>query len=133
MATPAYRKNTSTFEFTNPHPKGIRTVGDCVFRAISIATGKSWLEVYDELTALGREALAPPNDKRVFVPYLDKIGTRLPVMTNGKRLTARQVALLSRDTYVVQVANHVVAVSGGKVKDTWDSGEKSAYVIWKIA
>jgi hypothetical protein len=51
MKTPNYRKSTTTFKYTNPHPKGIRTVGDCVIRAISIATGKDWLTVYDELVA----------------------------------------------------------------------------------
>ena len=46
------RKGTPTYAFTNPHPNGIISHDDCAYRAISIATGKDWLTVYDELTAL---------------------------------------------------------------------------------
>ena len=37
----------------NANP-GKKRVGDCVIRAIAIATGKPWLEVYDELYLVGR-------------------------------------------------------------------------------
>lgn len=138
MATPAYRQSTPTFTYTNPHPKGIRTVGDCVYRAIAIATGKSWLEVYDELTTLGRELLAPPNDPLVYGKYLDSVSkktvdVKYDTPTGKKRRTPRQLAQLHpTKTYVVSVANHVVAVKGGKVRDTWDSGYKSAYKVWEL-
>lgn len=126
------RKNTSVFTFTNPHPKGIKTASDCVYRAISIATGKDWLTVYDELYALGRELLAPPNDMKTVTKYLDAIAKRVPVMYNGKRLTGANIAATSRKTYVIRTAGHLAAIKGGKVRDTWDSSEKSTYIIWEI-
>ncbi len=133
MSKPAYRQSTETFTYTNPHPKGIRTVGDCVIRSISIATGKSWLDVYDDLTKLGRELLAPPTDMKVVTAYLDPIATRKPVKVDGKRLTGRNLAQLKgRHTFVVRVAGHLLAIKGGKVRDTWDSGDKSAYIIWEF-
>lgn len=124
-------KKTATFEYTNPHPNG-KHIGDCVIRAISVATGKEWLKVYAELCELGREYLETPTG--VFKEYLDKIGTRLPsVIKNKKRITPRQLAKLKDgNTYVVRVANHLVTVKDGKVRDTWDSGEKSSYIIWQI-
>jgi len=131
MKTPNYRKSTTTFKYTNPHPKGIRTVGDCVIRAISIATGKDWLTVYDELVVLGRELLAPPTDMKVVTAYLDPIATRKDVKVDGKRLTARDVTKL-RGTFVIRTAGHVATVKNGKLRDTWDSGAKSAYIIWKL-
>lgn len=122
---------TATYEFTNTHPKGIRTHSDCVYRAISIATGKDWLEVYDELTALGRELLAPPNDKLTYATYLDRRADRIQVKTHGKRATGKSIARLDpAKTYVVRMANHLATVKGGKVRDTWDSGDKAAYIIW---
>lgn len=126
------RKDNETFAYTNTHPKKSKTTGDCVFRALSIATGKDWLTIYDELYTLGREVLAPSNDKKTYAKYLDQIGSRELVKENGRRLTGKDLALRSKATYIVRVAGHLLAVKGGKVRDTWDSGNKSAYVIWKI-
>jgi hypothetical protein len=128
------RTNTATFTFTNTHPKGIVTLSDCVYRAISIATGKTWLEVYDELTDLGRELLAPPNDPKTFTAYLDKLYGRKEVKVNSKRLTGADLARQHpTKTYVIRTANHVATVKGGKVRDTWDSSKKSGYIIWEVA
>lgn len=133
MPVPSYRKSTPTFTYTNPHPKGIRTLGDCVFRAIALATGKTWLEVYDDLVALGREQLAPPTDKVTYATYLDRRADRIDVMKGGKRLTPSDLAKRKDGkTYVVRVAGHLATVQGGKVRDTWDCGAKSAYVIWVL-
>lgn len=130
-------KNTDTFAFTNPNPKGLVRVGDCVFRAISIATGRDWLTVFDDLTAIGREASSPANDKLAYEPYLDKVSKRINVKVSTpdgiKRLTGRQLAEAHpTKTYVVRTAGHLLAVKNGKVRDTWDSGNKSAYIIWEV-
>ncbi len=111
---------TPTYEYTNTHPNEIKTLGDCVFRAISVATGKSWLEVYDELCELGRELLAPPNDGEAYKAYLDKIGTRVEVMVNRKRLTGKDLAKRKDGkTYIIRTAGHLSCVKDGKVRDTW--------------
>lgn len=126
-------KGTQLYAYTNPHPNGIKSHGDCVYRAISIATGKSWLEVYDELTKLGRELLACPNDKLTYATYLDRIADRIEVKTVGGRLRGKGVARLDASkTYVVRMANHLAAVKNGKVRDTWNCGDKSAYIVWEM-
>lgn len=130
MAKPSYRQNTKTFKYTNPHPKDSRGVSDCVFRAISIATGKDWLTVYDELTDLGRRLLAPANDKATFRVYLDGIGTKIPAIVKGKRLLPTD--LPKTGTFVIQQANHLTCVKNGKVLDTWNCGNRSSYMVWKI-
>lgn len=128
-------KATQLYAYTNPHPKGIKSHGDCVYRAIAIATGKDWLTVYDELTALGRELLSPPNDGNTYKTYMDRIADRIQAtnVATGKRPTGQTVARMDRSkTYVVRMANHVVCVKGGKIRDTWDCGYKSAYIIWRL-
>ena len=127
-------RTTKSYEYSNPHPKGIKSHSDCVYRAISIATGKEWLQVYDELTALGRELLAPPNDKLTYTTYLDRIADRIDAKhPNGKRRTGKDVAALDPSrVYVVRMANHLATVKGGKVRDTWNSSDKSAYLIWEL-
>lgn len=126
-------RTTLTYQYTNPHPNEIRSLADCVYRAISIATGKDWLTVYDELTTLGREHLMPPNDNKLYAIYLDKIGTRLDVKVNNKRLTGADVAKWNDgNTYIIRTAHHLAAIKDGKVRDTWNSSHKSGYIIWKL-
>lgn len=126
-------KGTKLYAFTNPHPKGIKSHGDCVYRAISIATGKDWLTVYDELTKLGRELLAPPNDKLTYATYIDRIADRITVETVGGRPKGNTVARLDPSkTYLMRMANHLACVQGGKIRDTWNCGEKAAYIVWQM-
>lgn len=126
-------RETQLYAYTNPHPKGIKSHGDCVYRAISLATGKDWLTVYDELTALGRELLCPPNDKLTYATYLDRIADRLTIKTAFKRPTGKSVARLDDSKiYVVRMANHLACVKGGKIRDTWNCGDKAAYIIWEM-
>lgn len=126
-------KATQLYAYTNPHPSGIKSHGDCVYRAISIATDKDWLTVYDELTALGRELLAPANDKLTYATYLDRIADRLEIKTAGKRPTGKTIAQLDDSkTYVVRMAHHLTCAQGGKIRDTWNCGDKSAYIVWEL-
>lgn len=126
-------KGTQYFAYTNPHPKGIKSHADCVYRAISIATGKDWLTVYDELTKLGRELLCPPNSDLTYKTYIDRIADRIEVKTVGGRLKGKGVAKLDASkTYIVRMAGHLTCVKGGKIRDTWNCGDKSAYIVWEL-
>lgn len=128
-------KATRLYAYTNPHPQGIKSRSDCVYRALSIVTGKDWLTIYDELTALGKELLSPPNDDFTYKHYLDKIGKRVkvPSVPTGKRPTGKHVARMDNSkTYVVRMAGHLTAVKGGKIRDTWNCGDKAAYITWEL-
>jgi hypothetical protein len=126
-------KATQLYAYTNPHPRGIKSNDDCVVRAISIATGKDWLTVYDELCALGRELQAMPNDRLTFCTYLDRIADRQTIQTVGGRPTGKTVARMdSSKTYVVRMAHHLACVKDGKIRDTWNCGDKSAYIVWEM-
>lgn len=129
----AKSRATSTFVYTNPHPKGVKSHGDCVYRAISIATGKDWLTIYDELTALGRELLAPPNDKLTYTTYIDRIADREDVKVDGKRLTGKTLAnRKDSKVYIIRTANHLATIRNNKLRDTWDSSDKAAYIVWRL-
>ena len=55
--------DTATFHFHNENPKN-RITGDCTFRAIATATGKSWEEVVTEMAQLSCETGYAINDKK---------------------------------------------------------------------
>lgn len=51
-----------------------KQVGDCVIRAISMATGMPWLDVYDALYWAGRGRYDMPNSNEVWGDYLYRMG-----------------------------------------------------------
>ena len=57
----------------NPNPRGKR-VGDCVIRAISIATGMCWREVYAALCRVGWDEADMPPSNEVWGLYLYLLG-----------------------------------------------------------
>ena len=115
--------------------------GDCVPRAIAIATGRSYQQVYDELTVLTsafvngsrsraakkiktRGHVTPRNGvfKDVYRPYLESLGWEfVPTMGFG---TGCQVHMraneLPKGRIIVRVSRHLAAVIDGVLHDTYD-------------
>lgn len=99
------------------------TGGDCVTRAIAIATCESYKKVRDALTELTKEmtgGLETSAANGVTGPvshrYLN--GYEL-VLTKGQYLKD----LPKRGTYIACLPSHYVAVLDGTVHDSWDSRE----------
>ena len=104
--------------------------GDCVCRAISIATGKPYKEVYDLINEFAkkergcdkssaRTGVRPKTTRKVmdklgweWVPIM-KIGTGCTVHLDGDELPKGRI--------VCKCSKHVVAVIDGVVHDTYDS------------
>jgi len=123
-------------------------VGDCVVRAIAIATQKPYREVHDALTvAKVRDVAAGKNDwtrwarrkggvrafhadhgvsDEVYGPYLEDLGWRF---TSTKDLPrGRGVHLrsdeLPRERLIVRLPGHLVAVIDGVIHDTHDCSDE---------
>lgn len=118
--------------------------GDCVTRAIAIATGRGYVEVYDALNAIAARHERRGKRKRgissarvgvyraTFQRYLESLGWRwTPTMKigSGCRVHLRSDELPS-GRLVVVVSKHVVAVIDGVAHDTHDptrDGERCVY------
>lgn len=122
------------FKYFQPNKKDIKdNYGDCVIRSMCKATGKTWLEVFDEMTPLARETQAPLNVKVVYEEYLKRNGFVYHGISNKKgtkRPTVKSFSKSNKELAVLIVANHLVTSEGGHYFDTWDSGEKSLYGYW---
>lgn len=107
--------------------------GDCVTRAIAIATGKPYQEVYDSINALAtrersgkrkrgrssaRNGVYKPTTRR----YMESIGWRwVPTMQIGSGCKVHLRAdELPAGRLVVSVSRHVCAVIDGVLHDTHD-------------
>lgn len=119
---------------TNANPSG-RNVGDCVVRAIAIATGKPWLEVYDDLHRVGRRFYDMPSSNDVWGRYLYRMGFEPFILPAAcpECVTVREFArMFPNGRYIVGTGSHAVAVIGGNYYDTWDSGNEVPAYFFKV-
>ncbi len=127
--------------------------GDCVTRAIAIATGKPYQEVYDALHAGikefakgrsraakraasggGRKGTTPRNGvhREVYQTYLESLGwVWVPTMTIGQGCNTHLAAdELPAGRVIARVSKHVCAVIDGVLRDTSNcarAGERCVY------
>ena len=133
--------------------------GDCVCRAITIATGKPYAEVYAALwdglrehaetrrdrvarriaRGGGKPGTTPRNgvSRKVYGVYLKSLGwCFVPTMSIGSGCKVHLRAdELPSGRLIVSLANHVVAVIDGVLHDTHDSsrdGTRCVYGYWKL-
>jgi hypothetical protein len=132
--------------------------GDCVTRAVAIATGMPYAAVYDlvhersaeflsktrsrkRLTRTGKARSASPRDgayREVYGPLLADLGwIWTPTMSIGSGTTMHLDAdELPGGTLVVRVSKHLVAVKDGVVHDTYDctrEGRRAVYGYYSKA
>jgi hypothetical protein len=98
--------------------------GDCVTRAIAIATGKSYDEVYRAINKRAGKPIARKGvGREVYEPYLAELGWKwVPTMRVGQGCTTHlnaQVLPLGR--LIVRVSKHMVAMLDGVVHDSYNS------------
>lgn len=135
-----YYVQTSTFVPTqaNPSEKNNKSKKpDCVIRAIATSMGVTWVDVYDELCKIGREMFDVPNSHFVYEEFFKRkgYGTESVKIERGKnRLNAEEFARRNKHgRFVLRLANHLTSVVDGKIRDTWNCGEKCIYKIYVIS
>jgi hypothetical protein len=114
---------------------------DCVTRAIAIATGRDYAEVYDELAHRMKERGKPKSarngiHKQVTRQYLTDYGwlwTPTMGIGTGCQVHLRREELPKVDRMIASVSRHLVAVLGGVIYDTYDpsrDGTRCVYGYW---
>ena len=112
------------------------STGDCVTRAIAIATGKPYKEVYNDLFTRAKEysktrrnkiaksiqkyGATPRNGmwKEIYRPYLESLGWKYKV--GNVKLNE-----FPAGTYICSVRKHLTVVKDGELYDTWDCSMRS--------
>lgn len=117
--------------------------GDCVCRAISIATGKPYREVYDLINDYGKAERTGKRKrgksnartgvyKETIRKIMESFGwTWVPTMQigSGCKVHLREDEL-PKGRLVVNVSKHTVAVIDGVLHDTYDSSREGTRCVY---
>ena len=102
---------------------------DCVIRALSCATGKSWDYVYDYLSDIAQYE-GTLLDKREFVRnYLDRTYKRIPNMY-GK--VGKVSAIFPNNTLLITMNGHITCSKDGIIYDTFDCRDAEVEDVWLV-
>ena len=116
------------FKEFNANPKNRKT-SDCVVRALTVATGISYKEVYTELFNISLESGYMLNEKRVEDKFMERHGFvkyKQPRKNDNTKYTINEIRLLSNaPVIVIRCAGHLTVVKNGVLIDTWNCGYKS--------
>jgi hypothetical protein len=118
--------NAMTHVQSNPNPMNKR-VGDCVVRAVALATDSTWNDAYMQLCLQGYAMADMPSSNNVWGAYLREKGfTKHNIDDCKDCYTVRDFAQDHPEgTYVLGTGTHAVAVmDGGNYFDSWDSGDE---------
>lgn len=118
----------------NPNPLG-RQTGDCVVRAVAIATDRSWRETFRGLCRIGEIEGDLPNSDMVWGFYLKNRGAKQFLLPESCPECITVQAFCERypeGVYVIGTGSHAVAVIDGDWYDSWDSGRMTPTFFWKV-
>lgn len=118
----------------NPNPLG-KTTGDCVVRALAIATDQSWRETYRQLCELGERYADMPNSNMVWALYLRQRGARQFLLPEScpECITVRAFCdRYPEGVYVLGTGSHAVCVIDGNYYDIFDSGPEVPTIFWHV-
>lgn len=118
------------FEYLNINPDG-EEIGDCVTRAISLATGINYFDVAEDLILsadmLGCDALY----LCCYTHLLDDIYNLPQVECEG--YTVGEFANLHPEgTFIVRMGGHLSVIIDNCVYDIWDCRDELLTNVWRV-
>lgn len=117
------------FEATN--------VGDCVVRAIAIATNNDYMAIYNAIAKLGnqtpRNGVKKSTTRKFIEQQLKWRWVPLMGIGTGCRVHLTNNELPEHGTIIVQLSKHLACVKDGTLFDTYDcsrDGTRCVYGYW---
>jgi len=131
---PSYRQSVAgRFQYTDGGRSKyytLKNVGDCVIRAIAIATERDYKEVVEDTWDFSRKYGCPINWKDVYIPYLESLGWEKVSSPKFKGRKAKAKDLPKKGRYMMRQVHHLSALVDGVVHDIWDTSNKMVYCYY---
>ena len=134
------KHNNKYYKYFQPNDKDLKDkVGDCQIRALSKALNLTWVQAFDLTIPICRELQTYTffdSDFNKTKEAMKSLGFEYTGISNkkgSKRPTVQEFAKNHPEgTYVLSLANHVVACVDGIYYDTWNCGYKSLYGYYTL-
>lgn len=104
-------------------------IDDCVIRAISTLTDRTWRSVYDEMSRLAGDRGLMFDNVTFVEDYLDERYSRV----NHHDITVGEFAKehpIGR--YAVTMDNHITSIIDGDIIDTFDPSNRVMRCAWRV-
>ncbi len=116
------------YEFYNENPLGALE-DDCVIRALSCATHRSWDEVYNELSDLAQHNGTMMDNKNFVRAYLDANFQRI----NNPPYKVYEAAQKFKNNIVLcTMRGHICCIRYGIIYDTFDPSNRIVEDVWVV-
>ena len=120
------------YRYLNKNPKA-RDTEDCVLRSISLAQGKTWDKVYDELSQLAKGRGMLFSDAEFVEDYLDGLYQRTCYKNNKVAMTVGEfVENHPEGVWLVTMRGHITCVKNGILYDTFDCRDRLIWCAWEV-
>ena len=116
------------FVYYNANPHN-RNISDCVVRSLSVLTGKSWRDTYDELTDLAGDVSMMFDRVEFIEDYLDD---RYPRECHYSKTVGEFAKEYKSGKYAVTMDGHITAIINGDIIDTFNPSNRIMRCAWKI-
>ena len=125
--------NKSLFRYYNCNPYRVHT-DDCVIRAITAGTGRSWEDIVSSLSKYMLKYGYMMNTPETYGMYLKDNGwvrQEAPTKSKGKCMTVGEFVKNFEGHAIVHVDdNHVTYIADGNIWDLWDPSEHIIGEYW---
>lgn len=121
------------YQYYNANPLQ-RQINDCTVRAISMATGKSWDRVYDELSRYAKKKAFMPDEVECIDIYLEENFEKLCGCRDRYKITVGEfVQEHPIGTYLITMNGHITCCQDGCVYDTFDPSNRTVWGAYKVS
>jgi len=120
------------FEYYNANPRN-RRVNDCTVRAISLATGRSWDETFEELSKFAQIQAIMPDDVTYIDEYLEENFEKICGCKNKIRISVGDfVKEHPTGIYLITMNGHITCCIDGIIYDTFNPKDRFVWGAYKV-
>lgn len=120
------------YRYYNANPRQ-RKVNDCTVRAISLATGRTWDQTFEELGKVAQAQAIMPDDTTYIDEYLERRFRKVCGYNDVIRITVGEfVDTHPQGTYLITMRGHITCAIDGCIYDTFNPSERFVWGAYEV-
>lgn len=120
------------FKYYNANPRG-RRVNDCTVRAISLATGRTWDETFEELSKFAQAQAIMPDDVIYIDEYLERRFEKICGCKGNIKIPVGEfVRSHPNGIYLITMNGHITCSIDGCIYDTFNPKDRIVWDAYRV-